>query len=249
MKSLTINNIPCHKFNFLGNKRKEADGQEQVLHNTNFNKNIPTEFYRAYAMTSPSFKSTTLSLNSIDLLLSDEKQVPRIRVDIVKNSDFESKSGLFALYHSAVHDQLHNVLRQNIDLEDKGSFVKEDSRRFDISCPEDKLIHTLKMIQDKFINIDIKKQHIDEAQKLVPVAYRLHSLGLDGLKNYDDVPEDMSQQDYEKMINEISYEDVKKYNEELLDNSDIKITLSANREFYNNNKKEISSLLGNFVGK
>ena len=41
---------------------------------------------------------------------------------------------------------------------------------------------------------------------------------------------------YEKLVSEISYDDIQKYNESLINNSNININLTMNKDDYKNNK-------------
>ena len=62
---------------------------------------------------------------------------------------------------------------------------------------------------------------------------------------YTDVPANTTQEEYEQLIKEISYEDVQEYSDNVLKNSDIRIAISANRDFYNKHEKEIQTRLAN----
>ncbi len=203
---------------------------------------LPSETYRAYALSKPSFKGVN-QINDISLILTEEKTNPRICVEILNNNKFDSKIGVPAVYEIAVHDQLYDEKRRNPKLKDEESQVTDYKRRFDVSCQEEDLVETLKLIRDKFVNINIEKRYIDKAMKLAPIGFKLHTLNLESVGNYEDIPKGTSEEDYNKIISEISYNDIQDFNDSILNNSDTRITLSVNKEFYNKHKDEIKPLI------
>ena len=207
--------------------------------------NIPSETYRAYALSRPSFRGGN-QINDISLILTEEKTSPRICVEILNNNKFESKMGVPAIYEIALHDQLYDDLRRNPKLKEENSQVTDYKRRFDVSCPEEDLINTLKMIQDRFIDVNVEKRYIDKAKNLAPVGYKLHTLNIESVGSYEDTPQGMTPEDYEQKIAEISNDDIQKYSKDILNNSDTRITLSVNKDFYNQHKDEIMPLLEKF---
>ena len=207
--------------------------------------NIPSETYRAYALSKLSFKGVN-QINDISLILTEEKANPRICVEILNNNKFDSKMGVPAVFEIALYDQLHNDIKRNPNLKDENSQVVDYKRRFDVSCPEEDLINTLKMIQDKFINLNVEKRYIDHAKHLAPIGYKLHTLNLESIGNYSDIPKGTTIEDYEQKMEEISDSDIQKFNQDILNNSDTRITLSVNREFYKKHKDEIMPILEKF---
>ena len=206
---------------------------------------IPSETYRAYSLSKPSFKGVN-QINDISLILTEEKTNPRICVEILNNNKFESKMGVPAIYEIALHDQLYDDLRRNPKLKKENSQVTDYKRRFDVSCPEEDLINTLKMIQDRFIDVNVEKRYIDKAKSLAPIGYKLHTLNVESVGSYEDTPQGMTPEDYEQKIAEISNDDIQKYSKDILNNSDTRITLSVNKDFYNQHKDEIMPLLEKF---
>ena len=154
--------------------------------------------------------------------------------------------GVPAIYEIALHDQLYDDLRRNPKLKKENSQVTDYKRRFDVSCPEEDLINTLKMIQDRFIDVNVEKRYIDKAKNLAPVGYKLHTLNIESVGSYEDTPQGMTPEDYEQKIAEISNDDIQKYSKDILNNSDTRITLSVNKDFYNQHKDEIMPLLEKF---
>ena len=206
---------------------------------------ISAETYRAYALSRPVFKGVN-QINDISLILTEQKSNPRICVEVINNNKFESKIGVPAVYELALHDQLYDDIRRIPDLKDEKSQVLDYKRRFDISCSEENLITALKMIQDRFINVNIEERYIDKAKNLAPVGYELHTLKVESIGNYNDAPSGMTTKEYEQKIADISRDDIQKYCTDILNNSDTRITLSVNKDFYNKHKNEIMPLLEKF---
>ena len=60
-----------------------------------------------------------------------------------------------------------------------------------------------------------------------------------------EICDELKEKGYEKLIKDISFNDVQEYSDNILKNSDIHVALSANREFYNKHEEEIQTLLIN----
>ena len=198
---------------------------------------------KTYACTSPNFKAK--QLNNINLLLSDTQTTPRISVQILKNDDLEAKPALCTVYEIALHDQLHDLIKRNPNIHDNGSCIKDYKRKLDINCSEQDFTKILKMINEQFVSPKIQKRYIDNALNLAPIGYRLYNLKVDTGFDYSDIPANTTQEEYEKLIKDISFNDVQEYSDNILKNSDIHVALSANREFYNKHEEEIQTLLIN----
>ena len=198
---------------------------------------------KPYACTSPNFKAK--QLNNINLLLSDTQTTPRISVQILKNDDLEAKPALCTVYEIALHDQLHDLIKRNPNIHDNGSCIKDYKRKLDINCSEQDFTKILKMINEQFVSPKIQKRYIDNALNLAPIGYRLYNLKVDTGFDYSDIPANTTQEEYEKLIKDISFNDVQEYSDNILKNSDIHVALSANREFYNKHEEEIQTLLIN----
>ena len=200
---------------------------------------------KTYAFCSPNFK--TKQLNNINLLLTDAQTTPRISVQVLKNNNFDAKPGLCTVYEIALHDQLHDFIERNPDIHDNGSCVKDYKRKLDISCSEQDFTRILKMINEQLISPKIQKRYIDNALNIAPIGYKLYNLKIDTGFDYSDVLDDTTQEEYENMIKDISFNDVQEYSDNILKNSDIHIVLSANRDFYNKHKDEIQLVMKNIL--
>lgn len=229
---------------YYNNARKEIQVNKSDIPANNSTQGISKEYStvsKTYACTLPNFKAK--QLNDIDLILTDKPSVPRVSVQMLKNDDFQAKPGLCTVYEIALHDQLHDLLRRNPEIKDNGSCIKDYKRKFDINCDEKDFVNTLDMINEQFVSPKIQKRYIDNALHLAPIGYTLHNLKIDTGFDYTDVPANTTQEEYEQLIKEISYEDVQEYSNNVLKNSDINIVLSANRDFYNKHEEEIQTRL------
>ena len=101
------------------------------------------------------------------------------------------------------------------------------------------------IVRKQFVAPKIQKRYIDNALNLAPIGYRLYNLKVDTGFDYSDTPANTTQEEYEKLIKDISFNDVQEYSDNILKNSDIHVALSANREFYNKHEEEIQTLLIN----
>jgi len=242
MQDYTIKNKPVENQIIFPNQKGNSAKSNSYKQIEKTEAALPAEAARAYALAKPSFGAVT-KLNDISLILTDNKDDPRICVEILNNDKLDAKPAICSVYEIALHDQLYNDLRRNSYIKEKDSYVRDYKRRFDVSCPQENLVDLLKLIDNRFVNVDIEKRYIDSAKKLAPVGYKLHTLGVDTSYDYNDVPKGTTEDTYQDLINQIKYEDVQKYNDDILKNSDTRVTLSVNKDFYNDHKDKIMPLL------
>ena len=231
---------------YYNNARKEIQANKSDIPANNYTQGISKEYStvsKTYACTLPNFKAK--QLNDIDLILTDKPSVPRVSVQMLKNDDFQAKPGLCTVYEIALHDQLHDLLRRNPEIKDNGSCIKDYKRKFDINCDEKDFVKTLDMINEQFVSPKIQKRYIDNALHLAPVGYALYTRNIDTDFDYSDVPNNTTEEKYENLMKDISFDDVQEYSDNVLKNSDIRIAISANRDFYNKHEEEIQTRLAN----
>lgn len=231
---------------YYNNARKEIQVNKSDIPANNSTQGISKEYStvsKTYACTLPNFKAK--QLNDIDLILTDKPSVPRVSVQMLKNDDFQAKPGLCTVYEIALHDQLHDLLRRNPEIKDNGSCIKDYKRKFDINCNEKDFVKTLDMINEQFVSPKIQKRYIDNALHLAPVGYALYTRNIDTDFDYSDVPNNTTEEKYENLMKDISFDDVQEYSDNVLKNSDIRIAISANRDFYNKHEEEIQTRLAN----
>lgn len=231
---------------YYNNARKKIQVNKSDIPANNSTQGISKEYStvsKTYACTLPNFKAK--QLNDIDLILTDKPSVPRVSVQMLKNGDFQAKPGLCTVYEIALHDQLHDLLRRNPEIKDNGSCIKDYKRKFDINCDEKDFVKTLDMINEQFVSPKIQKRYIDNALHLAPVGYALYTRNIDTDFDYSDVPNNTTEEKYENLMKDISIDDVQEYSDNVLKNSDIRIAISANRDFYNKHEEEIQTRLAN----
>ena len=231
---------------YYNNVQKEKQANKSDIPANNSTQGISKEYSTAsktYACTLPNFKAK--QLNDIDLILTDKPSVPRVSVQMLKNDDFQAKPGLCTVYEIALHDQLHDLLRRNPEIKDNGSCIKDYKRKFDINCNEKDFVKTLDMINEQFVSPKIQKRYIDNALHLAPVGYALYTRNIDTDFDYSDVPNNTTEEKYENLMKDISFDDVQEYSDNVLKNSDIHIAISANHDFYNKHEEEIQTRLAN----
>lgn len=202
---------------------------------------------RVYAQTMPNFKSSLINNTSFELILTNEQKDPRIRFEIIKNEDFETKKGIFPIYQMALNDQMFEEMSNNPDITDNGSHILTNSRKLDIRCPQEELVNVLAMIQRKFINLDIKQKHFEDAKLLSPIAYELDRAAGYYSTEFSDVPKDMTTKDYTEIVDQISYQDMLDYNNELMKKSNKHVQLFINKDFYNGHKEEIIEITNKWI--
>ena len=96
------------------------------------------------------------------------------------------------------------------------------------------------MIDSGFINLDIKEKNIKDIKQVAPIWLFL-SRKTDEYKNlFEDIPKDMSEEQYEKLISEFTKEDIQKLHADIIKNSDININVVVNKNDYKNNKEKIN---------
>ena len=207
-----------------------------------------TEISRNYAVSSPNFSPAQIKSSQIRLMLTDKKIDPHFSIEISNSKPQPHKPGVFSIYKMALHDQIFEELQNNPELKEKGSYITPNSRKINIDCPQKDLIKTLKTVNEKFVKLQIDEKYFNEAKQLAPAAYFLYLKTNYEPEDYQDLPNNMSVEEYEKLINNLIYDDMIHYNEELLNNSNIRIELKINKDFYNQNEKEILGYLDNIKG-
>ena len=109
-----------------------------------------------------------------------------------------------------------------------------------LSCSASDVPKVLKMIDSGFINLDIKEKNIKDIKQVAPIWLFL-SRKTDEYKNlFEDIPKDMSEEQYEKLISEFTKEDIQKLHADIIKNSDININVVVNKNDYKNNKEKIN---------
>ncbi len=196
--------------------------------------------FKNYAITSPNFKSYSVQQSrNIKLNLTDKPVAPLISIEITPNKDINTKQGIFPVYKMALNDQMYQELCKNQNIKDNNSYIKPESRKIIFQCPEDEFQSVLKMINNRFVNMQIDKDFVENAKILAPVLYFLYTRTGENADKFQDIPEGLSEEEYTEIVNKITYEDVINYNKNILANSEINIELTVNKDYFQKNKHEI----------
>lgn len=220
-------------------RSKALNNIQNLQSETNNLPEVPIETWGAYTLTS--LNNKTSKTYQTDLLLTNEQVEPRISITL-RNGDLECPI-MYPIYDMALHDEINETLKNNPQIKDNGSFAKEGIRKFDFTVSQDNIKDNLDLIKNNFINVTIQPKHIDEAKRLAPIWFELYKKGAETDYSFNGVPKDMTVEDYTKLVNETTYKDINDYNKSFIKNSDFKICLCMNKDFYNSNKETIDNTL------
>ena len=95
------------------------------------------------------------------------------------------------------------------------------------------------MIKSDFINNNITPKHLENAKKIASTGLFLSRRTGDFKYEFDDIPEDMPEEEYEKMIEKITMEDLKTFNNNFISNSDVEVNITLNKKDYEKYKDNI----------
>lgn len=173
---------------------------------------------------------------SLELNLTDEKIQPKISMEIKPNGNIPTKQGLGAIYSFALEDQINN----NMDAVGKVNLlaleVTPNGRKISLSCDNNNFSNTILALRSSFMNAEISEEFVNNAKQIASTALFLSRRTGDYKEYFKDIPANMPEEVYEKMISEIGYEDIQKHNDLLINNSNVSISLTMNKDDYQNNK-------------
>lgn len=171
------------------------------------------------------------------LTLVDEPCEPSMQIEINAKEKFPIKQGLFLIYSMALNDQIYEQNQKNGQIIKSYLSCKPYSKNIDFASSQKDFLTSVKTLNDCFFKTEIDNKHIETAKKLAPVALFL-SRKTDGYQEeLFDIPKHMTEEQYENLIQNISNQDLVEYNNHLLKNSQIKMNLRINKEFYKQNSE------------
>ena len=181
-------------------------------------------------------QSSILKINPYcTLVLTDKQCNPTMHIEMVSHKNIPIKQGLFAIYSMALNDQIYEQ-NKNIDgVVTSHLICKPNRKKFDFEVSQDNFLYSAKMINDFFFKTKINEKHINTAKKLAPVVLFLSRKTNEYQDEMFDIPLSMSEEEYESLLASISYKDLVEYNNNLLKNSQLKIEISMNKEYYKHN--------------
>lgn len=179
------------------------------------------------------------------LTLVDEPCEPSMQIEVNAKEIFPIKQGLFLIYSMALNDQIYERNQENGQVIKSYLSCKPYSKNIDFASSQNGFLTSVKTINDCFFENKIDNKHIETAKKLAPVAFFL-SHKTDGYQEeLSDIPKNMTEEQYENLVKSISNQDLIEYNDNLLKNSQVKISLRLNKTFY----KQNSGILLNYLNK
>ncbi len=179
------------------------------------------------------------------LTLLDEPCEPSMQIEINAKELFPIKQGLFLIYSMALNDQIYEQNQENGQVIKSYLSCRPYSKNIDFASSQNGFLTSVKTLNDCFFENKIDNKHIETAKKLAPVAFFL-SHKTDGYQEeFFDIPKNMTEEQYENLIKNISNQDLIEYNNNLLKNSQVKINLRMNKIFY----KQNSEILLNYLNK
>lgn len=191
----------------------------------------------------PIFKSNANKDNVMHICLYDDIKKPYFSVEIAINKPFPIKQGITPLYEIALRNKINEAKKSNKQWQEADAYIGGYARKLGFLCDTEDFKQITKQVKQNFIKTNFTDADLTYAKGLTKMAYEL-SLH-NACKEYDfqDIPNNMTPNEYNKLIDNITLDDLKKYNDDILNNSNLTIVLQMNRNLYNENKNEILPLL------
>ena len=203
------------------------------------NMTVYSNIAKNYAITSPNFKATQVRNKSFELELTDEPTTPIISIELNNCDKISAKSGMRMIHKIVLNDIMADTLSNMPEIDSKESYIQPSSIKVDLKSSETDFYYSLLAVNEKLLKFDIDEYFLKSAKNLAPVAYLLNQRAGEYEGFFDDIPKGISEEDYTKIINDISLDDLKEYHNNLFKNSDINIKLKMNKDFYKHNKDNV----------
>lgn len=206
-------------------------------------KSQPADYHMAYTTfvkqnISFTSKPVVKQVNpSCTLTLTDEPCSPQIHINIVANKNLPIKQGVFLLNSMVVNDQICEQNQQLEQVMTSHFSCTPYSKSFNYVGSQNVLLDSLKMIDDCFFSNKLSQKHLDNAKKLAPVVLFLNKRTNEFNDELFDIPRNMTEKQYENLIDSITLQDLIDYNNDILKNSKKEVNIRLNKEFYNKNSE------------
>jgi hypothetical protein len=172
---------------------------------------------------------------------TDENIRPNFSIEITSVNKFPVKPGLPAIFLFALNDQISE--EQQIK---KIPYLKSEQTLYKRSANIESNISDIERnlnIINILINSNIDKKHINSAKKIASTGLFVNRKTGEFSEEYQDIPKNLSEDEYEKIINKISMSDINKFNEDFINNSNVKINIKLNKKDYERMKDNIKFYL------
>ena len=152
--------------------------------------------------------SRNVMLNSIcEVNLVDEKIDPVFSIEITSNKNFVGKKGVKGILLLALNNQMCEKQEEG-NLKYVSSVLTSTERGVLLTCPTQNIGKMLEIINNNFVNAQIDIKHINDAKQLAPVGLFLSRKTENYKDEFSDIPANMSEEDYEKLISKITARDI-----------------------------------------
>ena len=191
----------------------------------------------------PVFKSNGSKDNVMHIELYDDIKKPYFSVEIVINKPFPIQQGIAPLYEIALRNKINEEKQNNKKWQTADAYVRSYARKLGFICDIDDLKQITEKVKNNFINTNFTDTDIMQAKELIKMAYELSRHNACNEYDFSDIPQDMTIEEYNQLIDNITLDDINKYNNDILKNSDFSIVLLMNKDSYNNKQDTIMTLL------
>lgn len=181
--------------------------------------------------------------------LYNDTSNPYISFELNIDEQFkESKQGVQTLYIIMAQNKIKNEIKNNSNLNSSSFYVHNSFRKIDITNDEDDLTNSIKQIKNLILNSDFSEIEINKSKEQAKKLYlEYFNNGDNGeLDLFHDIQQGTTPSDFNNFIDNITFDDIKKYNQDFINQSKTCTVLLANKTWYNNNKKDILPILYDF---
>ena len=191
----------------------------------------------------PVFKSNGSKDNVMHIDLYDDIKKPYFSVEIAINKPFPVTQGITPLYEIVLRNKIDEAKKSNKKWQEADAYVGGYARKLGFLCEAEDLKQITMQVKHNFIRTNFTDADLIYAKELTKMAYELSKHNACKEYDFQDIPNNTTLDEYNKLIDSITLDDLKKYNNDILNNSDLSIVLQMNRKLYNESKNEILPLL------
>lgn len=180
--------------------------------------------------------SKLLQFNDINLILSNRtpKSVTSVTVENNKQSEMH-KPGIVPIYETIILSKINENFKEKTDFEEYHFLQSNHVLRLDVLSNNNDIDKSLKEINNSIINVDISDDDVNNAKELVKKVYTLYLRNIFNDFDFEDIPQNTSEEEYSHIIEQISCEDIKNFHKYIVANSEKNLTLQINKDSYAKN--------------
>ena len=243
ISSINTNIHLSNRYNRCNNTVGTTSGRQQPHNNFAENYDVCLFFFNNKNIIFKRNENKTNTITSNNFIYNinyvDENILPTISVSILARNEIPMKLGGKGLYLMALNDSICEK-QTDKNIKSLNYSLNTDKRTLELTCPASDINKALNMIKSDFIHNDITPKHLENVKKIASTGLFLSRKTGDFKYAFDDIPEDMLEGDYEKMIEKITMEDLKTFNSNFISNSDIELNITLNKKDYEKYKDNIA---------